>query len=221
MGFVGRLGCSWRVLSGFWGGSGRLGRFRKVVGGQRAFWACAVNGPGGGLFELERRQPEATHRFSRSPTPAPASPGTPPPPPPNHRLRAPRARCGPLRPIRLGTARSAAPPLEPRLWEGRPLYDRSIRIGCGFCTPKVSRGYDKCRQPEGRPAPPTWSEDERTGADQVVRVRCPAAKPLAGNPPSADASIPLPPIRSSSYSNARARSSSSTTLRSEVWRKSA
>ena len=58
----------------------------------------------------------------------------PPPPPPNHRLRTQGACLGPLRPIRLGTARWAALPLEPRLWAGRPLYDRSIRIGCGFCT---------------------------------------------------------------------------------------
>ncbi len=93
------------------------------------------------------------HRFSRSPPPAPASPGFPPPPPPNHRFRTPGARCGPLRPIRLGTARSAAPPLEPRLWAGRPLYDRSIRIGCGFCTaPRYQGGTTDFGQPDGRRA---------------------------------------------------------------------
>ena len=75
-------------------------------------------------------------RFSRSLPPAPASPGPAPAAtePPSSDARA---RWGPLRPIRLSTARQAVRPWsprfssggageEPRLWAGRPLYDRSI-----------------------------------------------------------------------------------------------
>ena len=91
-------------------------------------------------------------RFSRSPPSAPASPGSPPPP--NHRLRTLGARWGPLRPIRLGTARSAAPPLEPRLWAERPLYDRSIRTGCGFCTtPRYQGGVTRAGGRSGSARP--------------------------------------------------------------------
>ena len=113
-------------------------------------------------------KPEQRIRFSRSPPPRPGFAGYPAPAASEPPSSDTEGASGPLRPIRLSTARSAAPPLEPRLWEERPLYDRSIRIGCGFCTPQGIGGVRQISAGGWKGGlPMTWFEDERIWADQL------------------------------------------------------
>ncbi len=88
-----------------------------------------------------RRQACSSAFVFRVLRPPPRLRRAPPPPPPNHRLQTPRACWGPLRPIRLSTARSAAPPLEP-LGSGRGGLCMTAASGSAavYVPPQGTRG---------------------------------------------------------------------------------